>query len=113
MNQYIVEMVQKSNWLKPHALDFLCIRESTPIHSVLEKIWLNVAASYGVKWQQIENATENETKLYSARIITMLLTISTLTTINKMKDYEVNILIGSENQYLIEDYFDYLKGKKS
>jgi hypothetical protein len=29
-----------------------------------------------------------------------------------MKDYEVNILIGAENQYLIEDYFEYLKGKK-
>ena len=30
-----------------------------------------------------------------------------------MKDYEINLLIGMENQDLVEEYFDYLKGKKS
>ena len=71
-------MVQKSPWMKFNALDFMEIKQSTPIHTVIEMIWLNVAASYSVKWQQIEHASENETKLFSARIITMLLTISTL-----------------------------------
>lgn len=105
-------MVKSSDWLRPHALDFLDIKISTPIHSVIEMIWLNVAASYCVKWQTIENASENETKLYAARIITMLLTISTLKSVHEMKDYEINLLIGTKNQDLIEEYFDYLKGKK-
>ena len=113
MNNQIVEIVLKSDWLGQNALNFMNISKSTPIHKIIEGIYINVSASFGYKWQQIEHANEFETKQYAARIITMLLIISTLSSISEMKSYEVNILIGFENQELIEQYFEYIKFKKS
>lgn len=113
MNQYIVDIVKNSRWLEPNACDFMNIDEKTHTHRALERIWLNVAASFGVKWQQIENATENETKLYAARIIAMLLIKSILHANLKMTFNDINILIGVENQDVLEEYYEYIKRKKS
>jgi hypothetical protein len=113
MNQFIVDIVKNSRWLEPHACDFMEITDRTQTHKALERIWLNVAASFGVKWQQIENATENETKLYAARIITMLLIKSILHSYLKMTFNEINLIIGVENQDILEEYYDYIKRKKS
>lgn len=113
MNQYIVDIVKSSKWLEPNACDFMEINDKTQTHKALERIWLNVSASFGVKWQQIENATENETKLYAARIITMLLIKSILHSYLKMTFNEINLIIGIENQDLLEEYYDFTKRKKS
>lgn len=108
----IVKMVKSSPWLEPHATDFMEFRYSTPVHTVIERIYLNVAGSYGVKWQQISNAKENQKELFAGRIICNLLIINALKLITKMKMYEINLLIGNENQTIIEDYFNYIQGKK-
>jgi hypothetical protein len=113
MNQYIVEIVKTSKWLDPNACDFMLINDKTQVYKALERIWINVAASFGVKWQQIENATENETKLYAARIITMLLIKSVLHANLRMTYNDINLLIGIENQDLLEEYYAYSKAKKS
>ena len=113
MNQYIVEIVKSSSWLDPNACDFMEITDKTQTHKALERIWLNVSASFGVKWQQIEHATENETKLYAARIITMLLIKSILHAHLKMTYNDINLLIGVENQDILEEYYAYTKAKKS
>ncbi len=113
MNQYIVEIVKTSKWLDPNASDFMLINDKTQVYKALERIWINVAASFGVKWQQIENATENETKLYAARIITTLLIKSVLHANLRMTYNDINLLIGIENQDLLEEYYAYSKAKKS
>lgn len=113
MNNQVVEIVLKSQWLEQNATNFMNISLSTPTYLVVERIWINVSASFGIKWQQVEHANEFETKAYAARIITMLLIISTLSSKLQMKNYEINILIGKENQDLIDEYFEYIKFKKS
>lgn len=113
MNQYILDIVKNSSWLEINACDFMKINDKTMVHVALERIWLNVSASFGVKWQQIEHATQNETKLYAARIICMLLIKSVLHANLKLTYNDINLIIGVDNQDLLEEYYDYLKGKKS
>lgn len=111
MNRYILEMVQESHWMNFDSCDFMKINAKTKLHVCLERIWLNISASFGVKWQQIEHATENETRLFSAKIITLLLIISKLKSIYNMTQNEIDVMIGRTNAELIEEYFSYLKEK--
>jgi len=111
MNRYILEMVQESHWMSFESCDFMKINEKTKLHVCLERLWINIAASFGVKWQQIEHATENETKLFSAKIITLLLIISKLKSIYNMTQNEIDVMIGRANAELIDEYFSYLKEK--
>jgi hypothetical protein len=104
-------MVQESHWMSFESCDFMKINEKTKLHVCLERIWINIAASFGVKWQQIEHATENETKLFSAKIITLLLIISKLKSIYNMTQNEIDVMIGRANAELIDEYFSYLKEK--
>jgi hypothetical protein len=112
MNHYILMGVQNSDWMKVHSLDFLKLDEFTKLHITFEAICLNVAASYGVKWQDVQHATEHKTNLYIVRIITYLLISSTFLSIYKMSQNEVDVFIRNENVDLIEEYFAYVKSKK-
>jgi len=113
MNHYIVEGVQNSQWMKIDALDFLNLTENTKLHKTFEAICLNVAASYGVKWQDVQHATENQTNLYIIRILTYLLIISILRCLYKMSQNEIDVFIRNENATLIDEYFAYIKSKKA
>jgi hypothetical protein len=113
MNHYILEGVQKSQWMEIHALDFLNLTEKTKLHISFEAICLNVAASYGVKWQDVQHATENQTNLFIVRIITYLLIISILRCLYKMSQNEIDVFIRNDNAILIEEYFAYIKSKKA
>jgi hypothetical protein len=113
MNHYIVNGVQNSKWLDVDSLDFLDLTEKTKLHKVFEAICLNVAASYGVKWQDVQHATENQTNLFIVRIITYLLISSTLRSLYKMSQNEVDVFIRIQNADLIDEYFDYIKSKKA
>jgi hypothetical protein len=104
--------VQNSQWMEVKALDFLKLNEFTKLHKCFESICLNVAASYGVKWQDVQHATENQTNLYVIRIITYLLISSTLRSIYNMSQNEVDVFIRNENAELLDEYFAYLKTKK-
>lgn len=106
-------MIQSSNWMRIGATDFMEIRKSLPLHYAIERIYLNVALSYNLSWQEIMNASGKNMRLLSARIIMLLLTNSILKSYYEMKDYEINLFIGKSNSELLEDYFDYIKGKKS
>lgn len=106
----IVSLVQQSHWLEERALDFLKFHTRTPNHVIIESIFLNVAGSYRVNWQQIEKASEYETELYVGKIITYLLIMSSLKSLKKMKPHEINILMGKDFQNTLEEYFENFHG---
>ena len=112
MNHYILMNVQNSNWMDVNALNFLNLDEYTKLHKSFEGICLNVAASYGVKWQDVQHATENQTNLYVIRIITYLLISSTLRSVYNFSQNEIDVFIRNENAELLDEYFAYLKAKK-
>lgn len=112
MDKYICELVQKSKWLELDSIIFMKIKQSTPIHSMIERISLNVAASFGASWIAINHANQNQIHLYSARVITALLIRSMLLSTYKMKEYEANYFFEDEIVSAIEYYFDYIKFKK-
>ncbi|MFY8160839.1 MAG: hypothetical protein ACOVNU_05875 [Candidatus Kapaibacteriota bacterium] len=113
MNKYILEGVQNSQWMNIDALDFLDLTEKTKLHISFEAICLNVAASHGVKWQDVQHANENQTNLFVVRIITYLLIISILRCLYKMSQNEIDVFIREENAYIIDEYFAYIKLKKA
>lgn len=110
MNQMIVNLVQQSHWLEQGATDFMKFHSKTFTYTIIERIYLNVAASYRVHWQQIEKASEYETELYVGKIVTYLLIMSTLKSLKKMKPHEINILMGKDFQNTLEEYFEYFQG---
>jgi hypothetical protein len=111
MNQFIVKIINDSKWLYPKSIDFLDIDESTPRHVAMERIWLNVSVSFGVKWQDILRCKEEDTKLYSYKIIIMALIYNVLEDVYSLNDNDILNYLGYDNKYMIDEYFDYLKSK--
>lgn len=112
-DKHLIDLIQSSDWLKIGSTDFMEIKKSLPLHYAIERIYLNVSLSYNVSWQEIMNASGKNMRLLSGRIIILLITHSILKSYYGMKDYEINFFIGKDNSELLEDYFDYIKGKKS
>jgi len=111
MNQFIVKIINDSKWLYPKAIDFLKIDKETPRHLAIEGIMLNVSISFGVKWQDILRSSEDETRLYSIKIIIMILISNILEDIYLLNESEVLNYLGYDNKYMIDEYFDYIKSK--
>jgi hypothetical protein len=113
IDKHLVDMVESSKWLVVGATDFMNIKKSLPLHYAIERIYLNVALSYSVSWQEIMTTSGRNTRLLSAKIVILLLINSILKSYYEMKDYEINLFIGGNDSELLEEYFDYIKGKKS
>lgn len=112
MDKHICSLVLGSKWLEVGSTNFMKIKQSTPIYSAIERISLNVAASYGVHWTMIERCSESQTILYSGKIVTALLIRTTLLFTYKMKQEDVNEFLGEEIVSAIDYYFDFCKLKK-
>lgn len=112
MDKHICSLIERSKWLEVGAINFMKIKQSTPIHVAVERIYLNVAASHGTNWINVERANQNQTSLYAAKIVTALLIRSVLLYTYKMKDYEVNVFLGNEIVNAIDYYFANNKSKK-
>jgi hypothetical protein len=111
MNQFIVKIINDSKWLYPKSIDFLDIEINTPRHLAIERIMLNVSLSCGVKWQDILRSCEDDTRLYSYKIIIMILIFNILEDIYLLNESEILNYLGYDNKYMIENYFDYIKNK--
>ena len=112
MDKHICAMIKSSKWLEVGSLNFMKIKQSTPIYSMIERIYLNVAASMGVHWTMIEKANERQTMLYSGKIVIALLIRSKMLYTYKMELVDVNDFLGDEIVSSIEYYYDYCKLKK-
>jgi hypothetical protein len=112
MDKQICSLVEQSRWLELDAINFMKIKRSTPIYSMIEMISLNVAASHRTTWIIIHRSNLYQTSLYSARIVTALLIRSVLLSTYQMKEYEVNDFFDDEIVLAIQYYFDYTKLKK-
>jgi hypothetical protein len=112
MDNHTASMVIKSKWLEIGATSFMKIKRSTPIYSMIERIYLNVAASYGVHWSQLNKATDRQTILYSGKIVASLLIRSNLLYIYDMDEDDVNEFLGQEIVNAIDYYFKYCEAKK-
>jgi hypothetical protein len=112
MDKHICAMIKSSKWLEVGSLNFMKIKQSTPIYSMIERITLNVASTTGVHWAIINRAKERQTMLYSAKIITALIIKSKLLYTYKMNVEDVNEFLGDEIVSAIEYYYDYCKLKK-
>jgi hypothetical protein len=111
MNQFIVKIINDSKWLYPKSIDFLQIDSDTPRHIAMERIWLNISVSFGVRWQDISASSEDDTKLYSYKIIIMILIYNVLEDIYLLDDSEILDYLGYDNKYMIDEYFEYIKSK--
>ena len=111
MNQFIVKIINDSKWLYPKSIDFLQIDDDTPRHLAIERIWLNVSVSFGVKWQDISASSEDDTKLFSYKIIIMILIYNVLEDIYLLDDSQILDYLGYDNKYMIDEYFEYIKSK--
>jgi hypothetical protein len=111
MNQFIVKIINDSKWLYPKSIDFLEIDNDTPRHIAMERIWLNVSVSFGVRWQDILASREDDTKLYSYKIIINILIYNALEEVYLLDESEILNYLGYDNKYMIEEYFDYIKSK--
>jgi hypothetical protein len=111
MNQFIVKIINDSKWLYPKSIDFLEIDNDTPRHIAMERIWLNVSVSFGVRWQDILASREDDTKLYSYKIIINILISNVLEEVYLLDESEILNYLGYDNKYMIEEYFDYIKSK--
>lgn len=112
MNQFIIKIINDSKWLYPNSIDFLDIDIDTPRHFAIERIMLNVSVSFDTKWQDILRSSEDETRLYSYKIIIMILIANVLEDIYLLNDSEILNYLGYDNKYMIDEYFDYIKSKK-
>jgi len=111
MNQFIVKIINDSKWLYLNSIDFLQIDIDTPRHIAMERIWLNVSVAFGVRWQDISASSEDDTKLYSYKIIIMILIYNVLEDIYLLDDFEILHYLGYDNKYMIDEYFEYVKSK--
>jgi hypothetical protein len=112
MDKHICALIKSSYWLEVGSINFMKIKQSTPIYSMIERITLNVSASMGVHWTMVHKSTERQTMLYSGKIIIGLLIKSKLQYTYKMKVEEVNEFLGREIVSAIEYYYEYCKLKK-
>lgn len=111
MNQFIVKIINDSKWLYPKSIDFLKICIDTPRYLAIEGIILNVSVSFDTKWQNILRSSEDETRLYSYKIIIMVLIANVLEDIYLLDDSQILDYLGYDNKYMIDEYFDYIKSK--
>jgi hypothetical protein len=112
MDKHICTLIASSKWLEVGSINFMKIKQSTPIYSMIEIISLNVALSMGVNWTIIHKSNEHQTMLYSGKIVTALLIQSKLLYTYKMKVEDVNGFLGKEIVSAIEYYYEYCKLKK-
>lgn len=108
MKDHIYSSVFNSPWLDVESFRVLRLRINMKPHVIIERIWLNVASSYSLNWKIVAKATENETIPYIARVLTNLLTMSALRTFAKMKEADIYVLLGDENQSILKEYYDYI-----
>jgi hypothetical protein len=113
MNRYILQLIEDSHWLDYGAIDFMQISNDTPKHLAIERIWLNVSLSFNTRWQMIEYASPNDTKLFAGKIVVMVLIHNILRDIYELNDNDISSFLGINNISIIEDYFEYIKIKNS
>lgn len=112
MDKHICSLVFKSKWFEVGSTNFMKIKRSTPIYSMIERVYLNVSASYGVHWTDLHKATDRQTMLFSGKIVANILIRSNLLYIYQMKQEDVNGYIGNEMVEAIDYYFNYCNTKK-
>ena len=79
-----------SKWLRPHSCDFMLFDETCKPHEIIERIYLNIAASIGVNWKDIYYAlpeTEEKWHLYTIANILIALNLIKYTTLNEGQVY--------------------------
>lgn len=111
MTSYIFNNVKNSKWMQMGATDWMLFRTHMSPHKAIEKIWLNVAASFGVSWQIVAKASITQPHIYIARVITILLTFNVLKVYCKMKENDISVLLGKDNMDILINYYANLEVK--
>ena len=107
MNQpSVMEIVSNSRWMVYHALDEFEFNEDTPVHTIFERILVNVAASFSYNWKDIYKTSISNRERYAAKVISMILIYRALKYFAKIKDRaDIVSLIGRFNFDIMMSYY--------
>jgi hypothetical protein len=90
-------------WLRPHSCDFMLFDEKTKPHEVIERIYLNIAASLEVNWKKVYNALPNE-RLYIYYIVANILISQNLIKYTTFNEGEAYLMIDATIRKRVMSY---------
>jgi hypothetical protein len=113
MTPLICDLVKNSRWMDDEELLWLDVHRNTPICEVFERVWINVSASFRLNWREVCRSTVAEPTSFSCRIISIILITNLLSKKLDIKSKDINVLLGSGDAKLRDDFFEYLQYRNS
>jgi hypothetical protein len=99
------DVVKNSRWIQEKKQNDLRLHTCKLRHEILERIFLNVSASYGVTCRSVMKAKRDDGELYSYLCICILLIDEYLFKVFKLTELERENLL-KEWFFVLADYYD-------
>ena len=108
LNSRIIMLVNNSPFFEPFGDYFLHLDKCKTVHEIYERVFVNVAARIGVKWQMVFNSKSNDPILLAEKIVALILIRKAVMENFNYSEIDLEKLFGQESYYLVENYFDSL-----
>jgi len=99
------QIVDKSEWIVGKNIKYLNLHNCLFEHQIIERVFVNVAASYGVKCRDILSAQRNDGPYYAYLCICIMLIDEYLFKVLSIKEADRKILL-EEWYHVLADYYD-------
>jgi hypothetical protein len=105
MTSKVLMLIQNSEWLQPSGDICLNLDGCKEIHTIFERVFLNVSASSGKMWKDVYLARQTkDQECYALLIISLLLIEKTLKANFDYTDEDVQTIVGLNLYAELEKY---------
>jgi hypothetical protein len=108
LNSRIILLVNNSPFLDTFGDYFLHLDQCQTVSEIFERVFVNVAARIGVRWQMVYHAKSNDPVLLAEKIVALILIRKSVMENFNYSETDLEKLFGQESYYLVENYFDTL-----
>jgi len=105
MTSYQKTIVDTSDWIVGKKIDDLNLMMCLFEHEIIERVFVNVAASYSVKCRDIMSAQRTDGPYFAYLCICIILIDEYLFKVLSIKEHDRKILL-EEWYYVLADYYD-------
>lgn len=111
MSQELIRRVESSPYLLPDFSDNIGLNNCKRVHEAYERIFINIAANKGCKWQDIYNALPRNTEYFIDLCIGLILLERCLKNKFKLGKSERDELLGARLNDILKSYKIALESK--
>jgi hypothetical protein len=98
-------LINNSPFLETFGDYFLHLDKCQTVSEIYERVFVNVAARIGVRWQDVFNAKNNYPELLAEKIVAFILIRKAVMENFNYSETDIEKLFGQEAYSLVENYF--------